>query len=241
MERLLDDDRGSHPASCPHGRSSYRRGARCDARKLIPRDRRVRGRHRRRRWPAGLADAECVRASARLLTSRNSNGFIPGEAAAAVLVGRLPASRNCCVVGDRVRAREPRHIDSELAAARRWNCRSDSAARSRDAACGMHDLDFGIDRLVGRAVLLQGSVACARTRHCASRRKHSICGIRPNASAKPARHRTSRCCAWPRPRAARATLPAERILLHTSNDDGSARCSHRAVRVSHGRMKSMQT
>jgi 3-oxoacyl-[acyl-carrier-protein] synthase-1 len=90
---------------------------------------------------------------ARLLTSRNSNGFIPGEAGAAVLVGRpmvsdpgrraaQPAGRELLCVGIG-RGEEKAAIESEQPLRGDGLLQAFRAAFA-DAACPIHDLDFRI-------------------------------------------------------------------------------------------------
>lgn len=79
----------------------------------------------------------------RILTARNSNGFMPGEGAGALLVG-TPNGRGrelvCTGIGF---AREPAHIDSEEP------LRADGLSQAiklalADAGCQMHEMDFRI-------------------------------------------------------------------------------------------------
>lgn len=83
----------------------------------------------------------------RLLTSRNSNGFLPGEGAGAVLVGPAPDGAHlvCTGVGFAV---ERADIDSEQP------LRADGlvqAIRSalEESGCGLQDMDFRITDLAG--------------------------------------------------------------------------------------------
>jgi 3-oxoacyl-[acyl-carrier-protein] synthase I len=83
----------------------------------------------------------------RLLTARNSNGFIPGEGAGALLIGRPvgKAELLCAAIGFGI---EKAHIDSGDP------LRADGLTTAirgvlTDACCEMHDLDYRITDLSG--------------------------------------------------------------------------------------------
>jgi 3-oxoacyl-[acyl-carrier-protein] synthase-1 len=83
----------------------------------------------------------------RLLTSNNSNGFMPGEGAAALLVAPPGKGPQLLCVGLGL-ASEPATIDSEQP------LRADGMAHAiraalADAGCEMHDLDFRITDISG--------------------------------------------------------------------------------------------
>lgn len=102
----------------------------------------------------------------RLLTHANSNGFLPGEGAGAILVGR-PAAQGelrCTGLGF---ATEQAHLDSELP------LRGDGLAAAvraalNEASCGLHDIDYRIADVSGEhyyfkeAALMVGRLARAR-------------------------------------------------------------------------------
>jgi 3-oxoacyl-[acyl-carrier-protein] synthase-1 len=100
----------------------------------------------------------------RLLTSSNSNGFIPGEAAAALVVespSRVQGTCLCClglgfgIEPAPVDSGEPLRADGLVAAIR------DAVA---DAGCDMGDLDFRITDLSGEQYYFkEASLALART------------------------------------------------------------------------------
>jgi 3-oxoacyl-[acyl-carrier-protein] synthase I len=83
----------------------------------------------------------------RLLTSKNSNGFIPGEGAAALLVEPTAAATQlrCNGVGF---ATEPAHIESEDPLRAEGLVRAVRNALG-DAGCAMGDLDFRITDISG--------------------------------------------------------------------------------------------
>jgi 3-oxoacyl-[acyl-carrier-protein] synthase-1 len=99
----------------------------------------------------------------RLLTERNSNGFMPGEAAGAMLLGEPTgdgAQLLCTGVGF---AREPAHVDSEQP------LRADGLSQAikaalLDAGREMHDMDFRITDLSGEQYYFkEASLALSRT------------------------------------------------------------------------------
>lgn len=94
-------------------------------------------------WPS----LEIYDRDLRLLTDENSNGFVPGEAAGALLVGAALAGRHlhCTGLGF---ATEPAHINSEAP------LRGDGLSQAirdalADAGCAMRDLQFRITDLSG--------------------------------------------------------------------------------------------
>lgn len=85
---------------------------------------------------------------ARLLTAQNSNGFMPGEGAGALLVGAPTGAAGELVCTGIGFAREPAHIDSEEP------LRADGLSQAvksalADACCEMHDMDFRITDISG--------------------------------------------------------------------------------------------
>lgn len=98
----------------------------------------------------------------RLLTKRNSNGFIPGEAASAVLVSRSAAGSHLRIAGLGF-ATEAAHIETQEP------LRADGLSRAivqalQDAGCEMHDLDFRITDISGEQYYFkEASLALSRT------------------------------------------------------------------------------
>lgn len=106
----------------------------------------------------------------RLLTKSNSNGFIPGEAAAAVLVGHQPREASPLVTGIGV-AREAVHVMSEDPLRGEGLAQAIRGALS-DAGCQVHDLDARITDLAGEQYhFKEAALALAR---CLRRRKEQF-------------------------------------------------------------------
>lgn len=98
----------------------------------------------------------------RLLTNTNSNGFIPGEAAAAVLVGR-PVRSPCLSIEGLGFAHEAASIESEEPLRAEGLTAAIKAALG-DAGCEMHDLDFRIVDIAGEQYYFkEASLALSRT------------------------------------------------------------------------------
>jgi 3-oxoacyl-[acyl-carrier-protein] synthase-1 len=109
------------------------------------------------RWPTLSAyDQE-----GRLLSARNANGFMPGEAAGAVLVGRAtgPGHLTCTGLGFAV---EAAHIGA--AAPLRGDGLTSAIRQALDRAqCELHDLDFRITDTAGEHYYFkEGALAMAR-------------------------------------------------------------------------------
>ena len=105
-------------------------------------------------------------AAQRLLTQANSNGFLPGEGAGALLVGR-PTTRaelRCTGLGF---ATEKAHVNSTLPL--RGDGLADAVRMAlNEASCGLHDIDYRIADVSGEhyyfkeASLMVGRLARAR-------------------------------------------------------------------------------
>ena len=110
-------------------------------------------------WPTLSHYEQCDR----LLTARNSNGFMPGEGAGALLVG-APTGRAgelvCTGIGF---AREPAHIDSEEPLRGEGLSQAVKAALA-DAGSAMHDMDFRITDNSGEQYYFkEAALALSRT------------------------------------------------------------------------------
>lgn len=109
-------------------------------------------------WPT-LSSYE---AQDRLLTARNSNGFMPGEGAGAVLVGRPgpPSQLVCSGIGFAI---EPAPIDSGQPLRAEGLTQAIGAALA-DAECEMHEMDYRITDLSGEQYYFkEASLALSRT------------------------------------------------------------------------------
>lgn len=98
----------------------------------------------------------------RLLTSQNSNGFMPGEGGGALLIGRpcSGAALVCSGIGFGV---ERAHIDSEEPLRGDGLTQAMKAALA-DAGCEMHDMDFRIADLSGEQYYFkEASIGLSRT------------------------------------------------------------------------------
>jgi 3-oxoacyl-[acyl-carrier-protein] synthase-1 len=110
-------------------------------------------------WPTLTAYGD----QSRLLAEYNSNGFMPGEAAGAVLVGRpdgRPGELLCLGVGHGIepaplRSGEPLRADGLTAAIKQ---------ALQEAGCEMHDLDFRITDISGEQYFFkEAALALARS------------------------------------------------------------------------------
>ncbi len=166
---------------------------------------------------------------ARLLRERNANGFIPGEAGAAVLVGQPPAYSQLRIEGLGLAAEEA-HIDAGEP------LRADGLTRAiqialRDAECQMHDLDFRISDISGEQYYFkEAALALSRTlrqrkaefdlwhpAECIGEAGSAIGPVMLAVAAAACR---------------KAYAPGPGILLHSSDDDGQRAAMVLRYRVS---------
>jgi 3-oxoacyl-[acyl-carrier-protein] synthase-1 len=109
-------------------------------------------------------------AAGRLLTTRNSNGFIPGEAAGAVLLARDPGRAPRLVCEGMGFAQEAATIGGEQP------LRADGLTHAiklalADAGCELHDLDFRISDISGEQYYFK-EAALAESRVMRKRKEH---------------------------------------------------------------------
>ena len=164
-------------------------------------------------WPTLRAYQE----SERLLTTTNSNGFIPGEGAGAVLVSRPAggAELRCLGVGF---GTEPAHIDSGEPL-RADGLASAIRAALADACCALHDLDYRITDLSGEQYYFK-EAALALSRILRQRKEEfdiwhpAECIGEAGAAAGVAilAVAATACC--------KAYTPGPRILSHCADDSG---------------------
>jgi 3-oxoacyl-[acyl-carrier-protein] synthase-1 len=108
-------------------------------------------------WPTLAA----LERESRLLTSDNSNGFIPGEAGCAVFLGPPPKGPRLLLDGIGL-ANEAAHIQSGLPLRADGLCQAIRAALA-DAGCELHELDFRITDLAGEQYYFkEAALALAR-------------------------------------------------------------------------------
>lgn len=99
----------------------------------------------------------------RLLTSQNSNGFLPGEGAGALLVGKAQGVAGELVCSGLGFGREQAHLDSELP------LRADGLSQAikgamAEAGCQIHDMDFRITDVSGEHYYFkEAALALSRT------------------------------------------------------------------------------
>jgi 3-oxoacyl-[acyl-carrier-protein] synthase-1 len=99
----------------------------------------------------------------RLLTGRNSNGFMPGEGAGALLVGAVEDRAGQLVCTGIGFGREAAHLDSGEPLRAEGLSQSIKAALA-DAGCAMHDMDFRITDLSGEQYYFkEAALALSRT------------------------------------------------------------------------------
>jgi 3-oxoacyl-[acyl-carrier-protein] synthase-1 len=153
----------------------------------------------------------------RLLTNRNSNGFVPGEAASAAVISRSATGTHLSIAGLGF-GTEPAGIETEEP------LRADGLSRAiaqalQDAGCEMHDMDFRITDISGEQYYFkEAALALSRTLR---RRKEQFdiwhpaecigevgCAIGPALLAVA--EASSR----------KAYAPGPAILVHASNDGG---------------------
>ena len=99
----------------------------------------------------------------RLLTARNSNGFMPGEGAGALLVGAGEGQAGELVCTGIGFGREAAHLDSGEPLRAEGLSLAIKAALA-DAGCAMHDMDFRITDLSGEQYYFkEAALALSRT------------------------------------------------------------------------------
>jgi 3-oxoacyl-[acyl-carrier-protein] synthase-1 len=155
--------------------------------------------------------------SERLLTSRNSNGFIPGEAAGAILVSRPTGESQLCCTGIGFGA-EPATVSSEEPLRADGLVQAIQAALS-EAGCGLHELDFRITDLSGEqyyfkeAALALGRVMRQRKAEFDIWHAAECTGETGAAAGLVALAVAVAACR-------KAYAPGPNILFHASNDGG---------------------
>jgi 3-oxoacyl-[acyl-carrier-protein] synthase-1 len=153
----------------------------------------------------------------RLLTSANSNGFIPGEAAGAVLLGRPSGAAEllCTGLGFGI---ESATLESEQPQRAEGLVQAFRAALS-DAGCALHELDFRITDLSGEQYYFK-EASLALTRVMRQRKEEfdiwhaAECTGEIGAAAGPVALAVAQAACR------KAYAPGPGILFHSSNDSG---------------------
>ncbi len=153
----------------------------------------------------------------RVLTSNNSNGFIPGEAAAAILVGR-PSGRPellCVGVGF---GTESATYDSGLP------LRADGLVEAirgalAEADCALHDIDLRIADVSGEQYYFK-EAALALTRILRQRKEEFDIWHASECTGEVGAAAGAIALAVADAACRKAYAPGPAILLHASNDDG---------------------
>lgn len=176
-------------------------------------------------WPT----LQAFEGQERLLTSRNSNGFIPGEAAAAVLVARSARGPHLSIDGLGF-ATEAASI--EKTEPLRAEGLSGAILQSlRDAGCRMHDLDFRITDLSGEQYYFK-EAALALSRTLRSRKEEfdvwhpAECIGEVGSAIGPALLAVAEAAGR------KAYAPGPAMLLHAANDAGQRAAIVTRYRVS---------
>ncbi len=164
----------------------------------------------------------------RLLTSENSNGFIPGEGAAAVVLAAPVASATpqlaCIGLGFGM---EKATVEAEGIPLRAEGLTQAVRAALSEAGCGLEQMDYRLTDISGEQYYFRkppwpsaGLYGCARS--------SSISGTRPTASAKSAPPSARPCSLLRWPPVARATAKV-RISSATSATTPANAPSHCSV------------
>jgi len=163
------------------------------------------------------ATLQALEAQQRLLTARNSNGFIPGEAASAILVSR-PTADACLRIAGLGFATEPASIEKEEPLRAQGLSQAIVQALA-DAGCAMHDLDVRITDLSGEQYYFK-EAALALTRLLRKRKERfdlwhpAECIGEVGSAIGPAMLAVAEASGR------KAYAPGPGMLLHAANDAG---------------------
>jgi 3-oxoacyl-[acyl-carrier-protein] synthase-1 len=165
------------------------------------------------RWPT----LKALDQQARLLTESNSNGFIPGEAASAILVTR-PSRENQMRITGLGFATEQASIETDEPLRADGLSRAIGAALN-DAGCEPHDVDFRITDIAGEHYYFkEAALALSRTLR---RRKEEFdlwhpaeCIGEVGSAIGPAMIAVAEAATR------KAYAPGPTVLLHAANDAG---------------------
>jgi 3-oxoacyl-[acyl-carrier-protein] synthase-1 len=169
-------------------------------------------------------------ADRRLLAPDNSDGFMVGEGASALLVARAadtPCALICHGLGF---AREAAHISSEQPLRGEGLARAHKGALA-DAACEMHDLGFRITDLSGEQFYFK-EASLALSRVLRTRMEDAELWHPAEVTGAAGAALGGICIALAREAMRKQYAPSPGVLLHFSEDNGH-RASIVAVRGSH--------
>jgi 3-oxoacyl-[acyl-carrier-protein] synthase-1 len=164
-------------------------------------------------WPALRVFEE----QSRLLSENNTDGFLPGEAAAGILVGR-PAAGSQLLIEGLGFATEPAPIESGEPL-RAEGLTEAIRAALRDAGCEMHDLDFRITDISGEQYYFK-EASLALTRLLRQRKEQfdlwhpAECIGETGSAIGPAMLVVAQMAC------AKAYAAGPAVLVHASNDAG---------------------
>jgi 3-oxoacyl-[acyl-carrier-protein] synthase-1 len=153
----------------------------------------------------------------RILTSTNPNGFIPGDAAAGVLIGRPDPGAEVCITGIGLSIESAR-IDSDIP------CRADGLVQALSAAleesgCEIHEMDLRLTDLSGEHYYFK-EAALALTRMLRKRKAEfdlwhpAECVGEVGSAIGPILLSVSATACR------KGYAPGPSILVHASNDSG---------------------
>jgi 3-oxoacyl-[acyl-carrier-protein] synthase-1 len=165
----------------------------------------------------GWHTLSCYEREDRLLTERNSNGFMPGDGAAALLVGVPPPGPALCVTGLGF-ASEPAHIGSDLPLRGDGLTQAVKAALA-EAGCGLHALDFRVADVSGEQYYFK-EAALALSRVLRERKEdmelwHAAEGIGETGAAAG-----GAAIAWIHAACRKGYAKGPGVLAHFANDGG---------------------
>lgn len=153
----------------------------------------------------------------RLLAARNSNGFMPGEAAAALLVGRRTGQTQLVCSGFGL-GMERAHINSGDPLRGQALTQALKAALT-EAGCAMHDIDFRITDLSGEQYYFK-EANLALNRLLRVRREESELWHPAECTGSAGSALGIICLAVAQIAATKGYAPGRRVMLHAGNDDG---------------------
>jgi 3-oxoacyl-[acyl-carrier-protein] synthase-1 len=154
----------------------------------------------------------------RLLTTQNSNGFMPGEAAGALLVGPPTGGDEFLCLGFGV-GREAAHINSGEPL-RGDGLQSAVKGALAEAGCKLHDLEYRVTDVSGEQYYFK-EAALALNRTLRQRKEAFDLWHPAECTGEVGAAAGATCMAVARMAALKAYAPGPGVLLHFGNDSGS--------------------